>query len=151
MRTKSEAINRLLEFGVKPSLQRIAILDYLMNHMTHPTAEMIFNDLYPSMPTLSKTTVYNTLKLLEEQGALCAISIDEKNIRYDADIVQHAHFKCKQCGAIHDIQTKGVEALVITNSDHLLITDCQVYYKGYCEKCREEKKEHTHKHRILTV
>jgi Fur family ferric uptake transcriptional regulator/Fur family peroxide stress response transcriptional regulator len=141
MKTKDEVKNRLLEFGVKPSLQRMAILEYLMKHMIHPTADTIFNDLYPAIPTLSKTTVYNTLKLLEERGALCAISIDDKNVRYDADIDQHAHFKCKQCGAIYDLPIKGIENLEITNPHHLQITDCQVYYKGYCEKCKEKINE----------
>ena len=37
-------------FGVKPSLQRLAIMEYLMTHRTHPTADEIFNALSPSMP-----------------------------------------------------------------------------------------------------
>lgn len=63
-------------FGVKPSLQRLAIMEYLMTHRTHPTADEIFNALSPSMPTLSKTTVYNTLKLFAEQGAVLSLDID---------------------------------------------------------------------------
>lgn len=34
-------------FGVKPSLQRLAIMEYLMTHRTHPTADEIFNALSP--------------------------------------------------------------------------------------------------------
>ena len=43
-------------------MQRIAIMEYLMEHRTHPSADEIYTALSPSMPTLSKTTVYNTLK-----------------------------------------------------------------------------------------
>lgn len=68
----------LTDHGVKPSIQRLAIMKYLMEHRTHPTADMIFNDLYKEIPTLSKTTVYNTLKLLTEHGAVRTIGIDEK-------------------------------------------------------------------------
>jgi len=132
----NEVGNRLLKFGVKPSLQRIAIMEYLMEHLTHPTADIIFNDLYPSIPTLSKTTVYNTLKLLEEQGAVRAITIDEKNQRYDADISPHAHFKCKRCGSVNDISVKNVSTFENIDSDDILLTDFQMYFKGYCKRCK---------------
>jgi Fur family ferric uptake transcriptional regulator/Fur family peroxide stress response transcriptional regulator len=136
MNTKTEVGNSLLEFGIKPSLHRIAIMEYLMKHLTHPTVDTIFNDLYPSIPTLSKTTVYNTLKLLEEQGAIQAINIDDKNLRYDADISRHAHFKCKQCGSVHDFPLKE-GSFEINDSEGFILTECQVYYKGYCKQCKD--------------
>ena len=137
MITNNEVGNRLMEFGIKPSLQRIAVLEYLMEHLTHPTADVIFNDLYPTIPTLSKTTVYNTLKLLEEQGAIRAISIDDKNVRYDADISGHAHFKCKQCGSVHDVTLKDSSSIELKNSEDFILTEYQVYYKGYCKQCKD--------------
>lgn len=136
MNTKNGIKDRLLEFGIKPSLQRMAIMEYLMNHLTHPTADTIFNNLYSSIPTLSKTTVYNTLKLLEEQGAIQAISIDDKNMRYDADISRHAHFQCKRCSYIYDLPLKNTEAIEMECFGSLTITECQVYFKGYCEHCQ---------------
>ena len=137
MDTKYDVGNRLLEFGVKPSLQRIAILEYLIEHLTHPTADIIFNDLYPHMPTLSKTTVYNTLRLLEEQGAIQSLTIDDKNIRYDADISNHAHFKCNHCGSVQDILLKDVSTFDIKNPEDYTVTEYQVYYKGYCKQCKD--------------
>ena len=137
MITKSQVRNRLLEFGVKPSIQRIAIMEYMMGHFTHPTADVIFNDLYPYIPTLSKTTVYNTLKLFEEQGAIQTISIDEKNLRYDADISAHAHFKCKNCGCINDLPIKNVSLYENPESKDFFITEYQLYYKGYCKECNK--------------
>jgi Fur family ferric uptake transcriptional regulator/Fur family peroxide stress response transcriptional regulator len=107
-----------------------------LEHLTHPTADIIFNDLYPTVPTLSKTTVYNTLKLLEGQGAIQAIHIDEKNQRFDADISHHAHFKCKHCGAIHDLPFKK-NSFEIENTGEFILTEFQVYYKGYCEQCKD--------------
>ena len=137
MITNNKVGNRLLEFGVKPSLQRIAIMEYLMEHYTHPTADTIFNDLYHSIPTLSKTTVYNTLKLLEEHGAIKAININEKNARYDADISLHAHFKCKNCGCVKDFPLENISVLEnVNDSEDFVITECHVYYKGYCKQCK---------------
>lgn len=98
--------NYLLKYGIKPSVQRMAIMEYLLSHKTHPTAEEIFHSLSPSIPTLSKTTVYNTLKLFSEKGAALCLNIDEKNARFDGDISRHIHFICKGCGCIHDLPVK---------------------------------------------
>jgi Fur family ferric uptake transcriptional regulator/Fur family peroxide stress response transcriptional regulator len=136
MKTQQAAIERLHQFDVRPSLQRIAVMDYLMTHYTHPTADTIFTKLYPAIPTLSKTTVYNTLKLLSKQGAILEITIDEKNVRYDADISQHAHFKCKSCGCLCDIPVKTRKSIVLEKIGNMVITESQLYYKGYCEKCK---------------
>ena len=130
--------SRLQQYEIKPSLHRIAIMKFLMEHPIHPTIDMIFNELYDSIPTLSKTTVYNTLKLLEEKGAVQAILIDEKNIRYDADLSVHGHFRCKKCGKIDDLEIKDVENVSIKNGKKLMITECQIYYKGYCETCKKD-------------
>ena len=129
--------DRLLEFGIKPSLQRMAVMDYLMKNPVHPTVDLIFNELSPAIPTLSKTTVYNTLKLLEENGAIQTLNIDEKNVRYDADISPHAHFRCKKCGQVDDLFVTGLGSIQMESVEKRMITECQVYYKGYCEKCQE--------------
>lgn len=57
-------VERLQGHNIKPSVQRIAIMKYLMEHRTHPTVDEIYTALSPTIPTLSKTTVYNTLKTM---------------------------------------------------------------------------------------
>ena len=93
----------LLSYGVKPSVQRIAIMDYLLEHRTHPSIEDIYLALCDDIPTLSKTTVYNTLKLFVEHGAAQMLTIDERNVNYDGDVSLHAHFLCKKCNKIYDL------------------------------------------------
>jgi len=111
-------------------------MDYLMLNRTHPTSDTIFNDLNPKIPTLSKTTVYNTVKLLTERKAILSINIDEKNQRYDSNIEQHAHFRCKDCGVIYDIM---IDELHVSYSEKgtekFVITDTEISYKGFCEPC----------------
>lgn len=72
------AYEYLLSYHIKPSVQRIAIMDYLLNHKTHPCIDEIYTALCKEIPTLSKTTVYNTLKLFVEHGAAKMLTIDEK-------------------------------------------------------------------------
>lgn len=131
---KKNGYTRLLSHRIKPSVQRIAIMNHLIGNKTHPTVDMIFNDLYPDMPTLSKTTVYNTLKLLVDYGAVQMLNIDDKNSRYDADITPHVHFRCNKCGCIKDIPLMGKFPFDV-DKEKLKITEIQLYCKGYCEQC----------------
>lgn len=139
MSTIASAKNYLLQYGIKPSVQRLAIVDYLIANRIHPTADEIYNALYMEIPTLSKTTVYNTLKLFTEQGAVVILVIDEKNIRFDIDTSRHAHFLCLGCGCIYDIPVENMEAIQLEGVGELTITETHLYYKGFCKKCIERQ------------
>ncbi len=131
-----ESYDRLLEYNIKPSVQRIAIMEYLMEHRTHPSADEIYTALSPSMPTLSKTTVYNTLKLFAEQGAALMLTIDERNTNFDADTSIHAHFLCKRCGHIYDLQCKeNRKEVEVQNMEGHQVSEIHYYYKGICKNC----------------
>ncbi|HOG69585.1 MAG TPA: transcriptional repressor, partial [Fibrobacteraceae bacterium] len=65
MQTHSEILQNK---GIRPSVQRVRIFKFLMQSKEHPTVEMIFNALLPEMPSLSRTTVYNTVELFKEVG-----------------------------------------------------------------------------------
>ena len=84
-----------------------AILEYGKNNtdgfFSKNTVDEIFNDLSKSIPTLSKTTVYNTLKIFAEKGAILSLTIDEKMVRFDGYNQRHAHFRCLNCNKVFDI------------------------------------------------
>lgn len=128
----------LSKYGIKPSMQRVAVMEYLMTHATHPTADEIYVALSPSMPTLSKTTVYNTLKLLAAHGAILLLDIDERNARFDGDTSPHAHFWCRGCGMVRDLPMPVAPEELVLNDSRFEVDDMQVYYKGYCPKCSGE-------------
>lgn len=118
----------------------MAIMEYLLEHRTHPSAEDIYTALSPNMPTLSKTTVYNTLKLFSEQGAALMLTIDEKNANFDADTSTHPHFLCKQCGHIYDLTTpEVVKEVEDIDMDGHQVSEVHYYYKGICKNCLNER------------
>ena len=133
-------VERLQKYHIKPSVQRIAIMKYLMEHHTHPTVDEIYTALSPTIPTLSKTTVYNTLKILTEQGAVQTLTIDERNTCYDAAPSPHAHFLCKCCGQIYDLAydntMKRVDDIEMNGHE---IQELHFYYKGICKRCKAEQ------------
>ena len=130
----------LLSFGIKPSVQRIAIMDYLMTHRTHPAIDEIYLALCEEIPTLSKTTVYNTLKLFVEHGAAQMLTIDERNTCYDSDIQIHAHFLCKKCGKIFDLPA-SIEQTKVSAMDEegFKVEEIHQYFKGFCPSCLMEE------------
>lgn len=120
--------------GVSPSHQRLSILKYIINNHNHPSVDKIYKSLSPELPTLSRMTVYNTLKLLTEKGIVEALSISESEVLYDYKSHPHAHFQCKECTEIYDID---ITADMFTSSkmNGHQITDTQIHLKGICKVC----------------
>lgn len=136
---KSEAYTRLMERGIRPSMQRLAIMDYLINHPIHPTIDDVYQALSNKMPTLSRTTVYNTLRMLSENQAAQMITIDEHRVCYDGNVESHVHFYCKKCGKIIDLfgeQAPKLEGEKTVEGN--IIQEEQLYYKGICAKCAKK-------------
>lgn len=132
---KQEELAVLLkDAGIKPSMQRIMILDYLTKNHIHPVVDTIYRALYKDIPTLSKTTVYNTLDLFTKHNLVHKLFIEENEARYDIDTTIHGHFKCIDCGLIIDVNINQINTEVKKINDNKIIT-LEVYYKGICKKC----------------
>ncbi|UCC11922.1 MAG: transcriptional repressor [candidate division WOR-3 bacterium] len=143
-----ERLKKLLEDnGLKPTYQRLKVLEYLDRHIdTHPTAEMIYDALSRNMPTISVTTVYNTLNAFLQTGLVSAETITGTEVRYDLVTHPHHHFLCRMCGTIIDVDVTCpvVEAKTKVINGHT-IEEVHGYFKGVCEKCNREKTECTKK------
>lgn len=133
--TYMEAHRHLMKYSIRPSVQRTAVMEYLMNNRTHPTVDDIFNALINSIPTLSKTTVYNTLNLFVSKGAVQVLNIDERNARYDVDVSNHAHGYCRSCNKVFDIFDINDEQFRIPNAKGLRIDTVEISYFGVCDIC----------------
>ncbi|MGM9803641.1 MAG: Fur family transcriptional regulator [Muribaculaceae bacterium] len=132
------ATDNLIKHGIRPSLQRIAVMKYLMEHKTHPTVDEIYLALVKDMPTLSKTTVYNTLQLLVSNQAALELTIDPKQAHYDSTVAMHSHFYCKKCNRIYDVELSSEIIDALQPKMGFLVEGTQVYYTGVCDKCRNK-------------
>jgi len=129
----TQAETSLLAHKINPSYQRVKILEYLLSKRNHPTIDMIYSDLKREMPKLSKTTIYNTLKLFIERDVVNPVNIEDNILRYDAETKMHGHFKCVKCGAIIDLDIDFA-----TLDSHILkgytISEHHINFKGTCNK-----------------
>ena len=121
--------------NIKLSHQRLKVLEYLTVNRSHPTVDQIFIGLRKDMPTLSKMTVYNTLRTLVETGMVRVITIEDIETRYDVVTETHGHFKCESCGLIYDFGI-DVDSLKSTDLNNFKINDKNVYFKGICPRCQ---------------
>jgi Fe2+ or Zn2+ uptake regulation protein len=139
-----ERLKNLLEDkGLKPTYQRLKVLEYLDRHIdTHPTAEIIYEALSRNMPTISVTTVYNTLNAFLQTGLVSAETITGTEVRYDLVTHPHHHFLCRICGTIIDVDVTCpiVEAKTKVINGHT-IEEIHGYFKGVCENCNRLNKE----------
>jgi Fe2+ or Zn2+ uptake regulation protein len=119
---------------IKITPQRLEILKYLDKHRTHPTVDEIFIALKEENPSLSKTTVYNSVDVLKEHGIIQSISISGFEQRYDFKQGMHHHFLCNKCGRITDIDIEcpNLGKMLATGDK---IEEVHGYFKGICKKC----------------
>ena len=83
------------------SQQREQIYQAVLQSGEHPSADMVYSRLKPDNPRLSLGTVYRNLHQMVEEGRLTEIS--GTTVRFDAVTASHAHFCCRECGGVLDV------------------------------------------------
>lgn len=127
---------QLLNHGIKPSYPRLQIYKYLYMKRNHPTVDTIYNSLVKEMPTLSKTTVYNTLNLFIDAHLVTSLNLDENEKRYEIIIHDHSHFKCESCGNIYDIPYENIQ-LLPEGFEDFQVNEVQIFLGGICPHCKK--------------
>lgn len=130
--------NELKSRGIRPSYQRLKVLEYLDCNRCHPTVDMIYSRLIGEIPTLSKTTIYNTLSQFVEAGIVRPLTIEGNEVRYDINVLDHGHFRCESCGEVYDFDI-DVGSLTAHGLEGFHIKDKNVYFSGLCHPCQNKK------------
>jgi len=120
--------------GIKPSLQRLMLLNYIGNCRAHPTVEQIHAGLAAQGHALSKATVYNTLTLFVQKGLLRIVNLDHSEAHYDVLTCDHGHFVCERCGAIYDVLI-DFDRLNLQFPEAGSVNQRDIFYRGVCRRC----------------
>ncbi|WP_205093050.1 peroxide-responsive transcriptional repressor PerR [Thalassobacillus pellis] len=135
-----EAIVTLKDSGVRITPQRHAVLEYLMNSMTHPTADEIYKALEGKFPNMSVATVYNNLRVFREIGLVRELTYGDSSSRFDCNTTEHYHAICNSCGKIVDfhyptldeVESLAEQVTGFNVSHHRM----EVY--GTCDECQSK-------------
>ena len=124
----------LLNKGVRPTQQRIAVYQYLLTHPTHPSADTIYQALSKRFPVFSRTTIYNSLNSLLEAGLIRTVSIRSNELLYDANTTDHGHFLCSGCDKLFDfpVEQKRFDDLL---PEHFESNQADIFFSGRCPDC----------------
>ena len=124
------------------SKQRELIYEVLAGTNTHPSAEMIYQQLKPEHPSLSLGTVYRNLNQLSEMGRAIRMPFDVD--RYDATCHPHPHFLCTCCSNLYDLHVP-VDLQPIAEDVEAMgyrIQREELLFRGLCKHCMDSKKIH---------
>ncbi|WP_010677447.1 peroxide-responsive transcriptional repressor PerR [Bacillus timonensis] len=135
-----EALDTLKETGVRITPQRHAILEYLINSMSHPTADDIYKALEGKFPNMSVATVYNNLRVFREVGLVKELPYGDSSSRFDFITTQHYHVICEECGKIVDFHYPGldeVEALA-AHVTGFKVSHHRMEIYGSCQECQKK-------------
>ena len=133
MSIELSAQDRLREAGIRVTVPRLLIFQYLIDNRTHPTCDRIYNDLKDDNPSLSRATVYNVTEKLAEESLVTTIVSPDGERHYDSITDFHGHFYCDQCGSIYDFKCRPdkmpdcLKGAIVKNISYMA--------RGYCPDC----------------
>jgi Fur family transcriptional regulator, peroxide stress response regulator len=125
---------QLTSMVIRPSYQRIKVLEYLYEKGGHPTADEIFRALSSEIPSLSKVTIYNTLHTFVAKGLVRVVDIDDAELRYDITLASHGHFLCESCGTIFNFEV-DIDQIPVRGLTQFSVNQKNIYFKGLCPNC----------------
>lgn len=111
--------------------QKELIRNLVLKQLDHPTAEQVYVEARKALPKISLGTVYRNLEMLKNNGELIEVKLEEVPTIYDKTTKDHAHFVCKKCKRVEDIEMK-IDTSKIKGSQVLTVNS---YAVGICSDC----------------
>jgi len=132
----AEAIKKSLKgSGLRCTPQRYAVMAFLREHTSHPTAAEIFEAVNRVDPRCSRATTYNNLRDLVQAGLVREVAVEGRAARFDAKCIRHHHFICDRCGKVEDIEWYDVPRPDSGTLGKRILRQCELIFRGLCAKC----------------
>ena len=90
------------------------------------------------MPELGRGTVYATLAELTELGLLAALGSPEP-VRYETNVSNHSHFRCKLCLRLFDVQIGRPSVKSLEAAGHR-VERMAIVAEGVCAECEADER-----------
>lgn len=108
-----EIEQKLLDKGVQPTIQRIALCKYILCDADHPTAENVFEWAQKNLTKISQATVYNTLGTLVNSGLIRTFKFPHtEKLVYDCNTEDHFHFFDEKSERVLDIEPESIKVTI---------------------------------------
>ena len=138
------AEERLRAEGGRMTSQRRLILETLESCSDHPSAEEIFEQARLSDNSLHLSTVYRTLRWLEEVGLVNPRRFEDEPSLQRFDPIgayhgDHYHFRCRNCNAIIEFSEPLLEEIKAGYEQRCggLVESASLTLYGLCVDCEQ--------------
>lgn len=140
--TEPELVARLRERGQRVTPQRLVLHRVLRELDRHVAAEEVLRAAEARLPSLSLPTVYATLELLEELGAVRRLSTPSGATLYDPRPEPHQHLACRACGHLVDLDAPldASAAFAAAQSCGALPERAELVLTGLCPDCASSER-----------
>lgn len=133
MERATRDVVRLSQIG-RVTTPRRAVLDAISAADTPFTIE----ELAGLVPGVGRATVFRTVKLLQESGAVCRMVLEDGSVRYQASQGDHHHHLiCSECGRVEEFSDPALDARIEEDAArsgfHLDGHSLELY--GRCHTC----------------
>ncbi|MFN0284426.1 MAG: Fur family transcriptional regulator [Kineosporiaceae bacterium] len=131
--------------GLRMTPQRRLVLD-AVHALGHGTPEQVAERVQRTTPSLSLSTVYRTLDLLEEMGVVTHTHLGHRAPAYHAvGHADHIHLVCRRCGGVEEADVGGARALADeVRGRYGFSTDvAHLSLDGTCADCLPGSGKHT--------
>jgi Fur family peroxide stress response transcriptional regulator len=118
--------NKILSKGLKATVQRIYVYKALLESREHPTAEDVFKAVSSSLPTISLSTIYNTLETLYEHSLINKVQTENGIVRYDAYTETHHHIYTENGEIIGDYYDPELDKILNDYFSQKKINDLEI-------------------------
>jgi len=129
------------ERSFKLTPQRAAIMAFLEDNHSHPSAEDIYEAVLEKYPMVSLATVYNTLEVLKQLGRVAELNIDGERKHFDPIMSPHHHLICTKCKEIVDILKDFDLDVPRDLSKGFRIVGRRADFYGLCPACSETEEK----------
>jgi Fur family peroxide stress response transcriptional regulator len=146
MLTQQQLVERMREWAVRVTPQRLAIAEVVLNSSDHPTVQQIYERVKGHFPSMTLATIYSTLGVLQKSGLIQELPF-QKMSRYEPNMEPHVNLVCIGCESVIDAETGsdvqdvvvGLRAQIADNSDFEVAWQ-RVDFYGLCPRCALAKR-----------
>ena len=136
---QQSAIDVLSDAGVRPTRQRVRVLDELMGEQDDVTAQELHDRLRSGGEKLGLATVYRTLGLLAEAGVIDSLSHRPGELCYRwCGQGHHHHLVCSNCHRVVELADCELDPWLerISSAHGFVTTGHRLEVSGLCGACR---------------
>jgi Fur family ferric uptake transcriptional regulator len=128
--------------GYKLTRQRKAVLEVMALTKARLTAADVFAKAQRACPDLGLTTVYRTLEILEELGAIRRVHLDDGCEAFAPTTIEHGHYLiCDSCRTTIEFEGCDLNAMLsrIAAQTGFTIEQHWLELVGRCPNCQQKK------------